>query len=99
MTRFSFIDAQAAGTGQRAARVVTVIQQQPSWIIRAALTVAFLMVTAILLVVVIPAMLLAVVVFTILVLLRRVWVFARTGLGFDRSGRRNVRVVARHDSI
>lgn len=95
MIRASFFDAQATNTGQQAARVVTVIQSQPSWVLRAALTVAFLTLTAILLVVVIPAMLLAAVVFLVLVILRRGWVALRRALGMDRSGRRNVRVITR----
>lgn len=95
MIRASFFDAQATNTGQQAARVVTVIQSQPSWVLRAALTVAFLTLTAILLVVVVPAMLLAAVVFLVLAILRRSWVALRRALGMDRSGRRNVRVITR----
>lgn len=95
MIRASFFDAQATNTGQHAARVVTVIQSQPSWVLRAALTVAFLTLTAILLVVVVPAMLLAAVVFLVLAILRRSWVALRRALGMDRSGRRNVRVITR----
>ena len=95
MIRASFFDAQATNTGQQAARVVTVIQSQPSWVLRAALTVAFLTLTAILLVVVVPAMLLAAVVFLVLAVLRRGWVALRIALGMDRSGRRNVRVITR----
>ena len=95
MTRFSFIDAQATNTGQQAARVVTVIQNQPSWVIRAALTVAFLTLTAILLVVVIPAILVAAVIFLVLAFVRRCWLSLRGALGLNRAGRRNVRVIVR----
>lgn len=95
MIRASFFDAQATNTGQHAARVVTVIQSQPSWVLRAALTVAFLTLTAILLVVVVPAMLLAAVIFLVLAFVRRVWLSLRGVIGLDRAGRRNVRVIVR----
>lgn len=95
MMRFTVFNEQTAGAGQRAARVVSVIQQQPSWITRAALSVAFLVVTAILLVIVVPAMLLAAVLFIVLMTARRLWLGIRQSLGFDRSGRRNVRVITR----
>ncbi|MFG0242630.1 MAG: hypothetical protein ACF8R9_07605 [Phycisphaerales bacterium JB054] len=95
MIRASFFNAQASNTGQQAARVVTVIQSQPSWVLRAALTVAFLTLTGILLVVVIPAVLIATVLFLALALCRRVWLSLRSALGIDRTGRRNVRVIVR----
>ena len=95
MTRASIFNSQATNTGQRAARVVTVIQSQPSWVLRAALTVAFLTVTAVLLVLVVPAVLVASVLFLVLTACRRLWLSLRGAIGLDRTGRRNVRVIVR----
>ncbi|MDQ7014298.1 MAG: hypothetical protein Q9O74_10430 [Planctomycetota bacterium] len=95
MMRFSVFSEQTTRSGQRAARVVSVIREQPSWITRVAFTVAFLTLTAILLVVVLPMVILAGLVFVVLVLVRRGWMALRRGLGFDRAGRHNVRVISR----
>lgn len=95
MFRFDVLNEQTARTGERAARVVTVIREQPSWITRVALAVAALTFTAVLLLLVIPAMLLATVVFVVLGLGFRAWVWCRSLFGLDRSGRENVRVMTR----
>ena len=95
MMRFSVFSEQTTRTGQQAARVVSVIREQPSWITRVTFTVAFLTLTVLLVVVVLPIVILAGLVFVVLVLVRRVWVSIRRALGFDRAGRRNVRVISR----
>ncbi len=93
--RFSVFSEQTTRSGQQAARVVSVIRAQPSWITRAAFTVAFLTLTVLLVVVVLPVVILAGLVVVVLVLVRRVWMALRRVLGFDRAGRRNVRVISR----
>lgn len=92
MWSFTTIREQAGAPG----RVFTVIGQQPSWITRAALSVLFLVFTAVVLLLVVPALLLAAVVFFVLVLARRSWLWVRALFGFEASGRRNVRVIVRH---
>lgn len=76
-------------------RVFTVISQQPSWITRAALMVAFAVFTGVVLLLVVPAMVLAAAVFIVLLLARRGWLWVRSLFGMERAGRRNVRVIVR----
>lgn len=95
MVRFSFINEQSTRTGRHAARVVRVIQEQPSWVTRAAFTAAFMTLTVLLVLVVLPVLVFAALIFVVLVLVRHGWIALRRLFGFDRTGRRNVRVIVR----
>lgn len=89
------IRERAARSGQGATRVFTVVQSQPSWITRFALTVGLLVFTGVLLILVIPALLLATAVFLVLALISGGLRRLRSLFGADDTGRRNVRIVAR----
>lgn len=96
MWNFTTIRDQAARSGGTGAtRLYTVVSRQPSWITRAALSVALLAFTGVVLLLVVPALALAAIVFFALLLLRRSWLWVRSILGLGRSGRQNVRVIVR----
>lgn len=97
MSRWTFttIRDQAARSGEGAARVFTVVQSQPSWVTRIALTAAAIVVSAIVLLLVVPAVLIGAVIFLILAGGRSLIARTRGLLGLSRGGRKNVRVVVR----
>jgi len=97
MWTFTTIRDQTAKSGEQAARLFTVVQNQPSWISKAALGAAFLVFTGVVLLLVIPALLIAAGVFLFLAGTASLTRAFRNMFGFERSGRRNVRVITRRD--
>ncbi|VAX41756.1 hypothetical protein MNBD_PLANCTO03-1531 [hydrothermal vent metagenome] len=96
MWSFTTIREQAAQSGgSGATRLFTVVQQQPSWITRVAFGVAVLVFTGVILLLVVPALIIAAMVFFLLALVSRAWRWMRSLFGFERSGRRHVRVISR----
>ncbi len=96
MWSFTTIREQAARSGgSGAGRVFAVVQQQPSWMVRVAFGVGMLVFTGVILLLVVPALILGAVVFFVLAMVRRAWLWVRGLFGFERSGRRHVRVISR----
>jgi hypothetical protein len=96
MWTFTTIREHAARSGNGAARMVTVVQRQPSWVTKATVGAAMLVLAGVVLLLVIPATLAAAAVFGVLALGNAATRSMRAKLGFGGSGgRRNVRVVTR----
>lgn len=95
MWTFTTIRDYAGHPGEGAARLVTIVQRQPSWITRAAAGAAVLVFTGVVLLLVVPAIIVAAAVFAVLALANSARRSLRSAFGLGRSGRRNVRVITR----
>lgn len=91
MWTYTTIRDRAADAG----RVFEVVQRQPSWVSRAALTAALVVFSGVVLLLVVPAVVIATAVFLVLAAASALAAWARGLLGLQRSGRRNVRVIVR----
>ncbi|MBK7403336.1 MAG: hypothetical protein IPJ41_01560 [Phycisphaerales bacterium] len=95
MWTYTSIREQAARSGQTAGRVFTVVRTQPSWVSRVALTAGAVVLLAVVLLLVVPALLIAFLVFLLLAAVLHTWHSVRSLFRFERTGRRNVRVISR----